>query len=132
MIGQGANGSSWSGRAGLIPNSETALDNAFQEEVVPDSLSSVAARAQTNSTTRSRRCPPPGVTVHVYAGTPAPAKPDAVLPNNWFSTHHDERIALYPMYSPRRRAERRPDRIASLRERYGVTGAQIVAAALST
>jgi hypothetical protein len=30
-----------------------------------------------------------GVTVHVVDDTATPEKPDAVFPNNWFSTHHD-------------------------------------------
>ena len=53
---------------------------------------------------------------------PLPEKPDAVFPNNWFSTHHDGRIALYPMYTPSRRAERRHDLIASLQQHYRVSG----------
>ena len=61
------------------------------------------------------------VKVHVFDDTLAPEKPDAVFPNNWFSTHHDGRIALYPMYTPSRRAERRPDIIASLQQRYRVS-----------
>ncbi|MDN3671209.1 arginine deiminase-related protein [Echinicola jeungdonensis] len=28
--------------------------------------------------------------------TPKPVKPDAVFPNNWFSTHADGRLILYP------------------------------------
>ena len=62
------------------------------------------------------------VTVHVFDDTPLPEKPDAVFPNNWFSTHHDGRIALYPMYTPSRRTERRHDLIASLHEHYRVSG----------
>ena len=62
-----------------------------------------------------------GVTVHVYDDTPNPAKPDAVFPNNWFSTHQDGRIALYPMHPPSRRTERRLDLIADLRKHYRVT-----------
>jgi len=62
-----------------------------------------------------------GVRVEVFDDTPIPAKPDAVFPNNWFSTHEDGRVALYPMYPPSRRNERRLDLIARLRERYRVT-----------
>ena len=32
-------------------------------------------------------------------------RPDSVFPNNWISTHHDGRIALFPMYSALRRRE---------------------------
>ncbi len=41
--------------------------------------------------------------------TASPAKPDAVFPNNWFSTHGDGKLILYPMYSAVRRLERRKD-----------------------
>jgi len=59
--------------------------------------------------------------VHVFEDTPEPEKPDAVFPNNWISTHHDGRVALFPMYSPLRRLERRHDIVEELRNRYRVT-----------
>jgi hypothetical protein len=52
--------------------------------------------------------------VHVYADTPEPPKPDAVFPNNWFSTHADGTVVLYPMLAPSRRRERRLDLIEAL------------------
>ena len=35
--------------------------------------------------------------------------PDSVFPNNWFSTHHDGTVILYPMLSSNRRKERRKE-----------------------
>ena len=61
------------------------------------------------------------VNVHVFEDTAKPEKPDAVFPNNWISTHHDGRIALFPMYSALRRQERRHDIIGELRKHYRVT-----------
>ena len=81
----------------------------------------VAAKAQAEFDRAVEALSEAGVIVHVFADTSPPEKPDAVFPNNWFSTHHDGRIALYPMYTPSRRAERRFDLIARLRERYRVT-----------
>jgi len=43
------------------------------------------------------------------------------FPNNWLSTHHDGRIALFPMYSALRRRERRQDIVEELRKHYRVT-----------
>jgi hypothetical protein len=105
----------------FYPNPETAQDNAFQQEVESGETERISALAQAEfdqavSTLRSA-----GITVHVFKDTPAPVKPDAVFPNNWFSTHADGRIAIYPMYSPSRRAERRPDLIDSLKRDYRVT-----------
>lgn len=50
-----------------------------------------------------------GVKVLVMEDTIEPKKADAIFPNNWFSTHEDGKIILYPMFSPNRRLERRKD-----------------------
>jgi len=55
-----------------------------------------------------------GVNVIVVEDTESPVKTDAVFPNNWFSTHADGKLILYPMYSPNRRLERRKDLIEEL------------------
>jgi hypothetical protein len=55
-----------------------------------------------------------GVSVLVLADTPEPPTPDAVFPNNWFSTHADGTVVLYPMAAERRRQERRPDALLAL------------------
>ncbi len=103
----------------FYPNPETAQDNAFQEEAkVGDDL---AMRALSEFDQAVAALRGPGIKVELFADTPTPEKPDAVFPNNWFSTHHDGRIALYPMYSPSRRRERRLDLIDALRERYKVS-----------
>lgn len=41
--------------------------------------------------------------------SPAPAKPDAIFPNNWFSHHPDGSLVVYPMEAPNRRLERLPN-----------------------
>ena len=105
----------------FFPNPETAQDNAFQQEAGAEPAGVVAARALAEFDEAVRALSAAGVTVHVFEDTPTPVKPDAVFPNNWFTTHHDGRIALYPMYTPSRRAERRADIIESLRENYRVT-----------
>jgi hypothetical protein len=104
----------------FFPNPETALDNAFQAELGAQSAETLSARARAEFDEAVRTLSAAGVTVHVFDDTPAPEKPDAVFPNNWFSTHEDGRIALYPMYTSSRRAERRPDLIAALRKIYAV------------
>ncbi|WP_194776759.1 citrulline utilization hydrolase CtlX [Pararhodonellum marinum] len=55
-----------------------------------------------------------GVEVIVIEDTKEPVKTDAIFPNNWFSTHEDGKVILYPMFSPIRRLERRKDLIESL------------------
>lgn len=55
-----------------------------------------------------------GVNVVVVEDTEEPKKTDAIFPNNWFSTHEDGKVILYPMFSPNRRQERRKDIIEIL------------------
>lgn len=55
-----------------------------------------------------------GVNVLVIEDTDLPVKTDAVFPNNWFSTHSDGKLILYPMFSPNRRLERRKDIVEQL------------------
>jgi hypothetical protein len=105
----------------FYPNPETALDNAFQTEAGTEDAPLISTRARIEFDRAVETLGEAGVRVHIYDDPPVPAKPDAVFPNNWFSTHHDGRVALYPMYSPSRRAERRPDLIDGLREHYRVT-----------
>lgn len=42
--------------------------------------------------------------------------PDAIFPNNWFSTHADGTLVLYPMMAPNRRLERREDFVEVIRQ----------------
>jgi hypothetical protein len=104
----------------FYPNPETAADNAFQARVdcAADTLSTVA-RKEFDAAVQTLRAA--GVNVRVFEDTPKPEKPDAVFPNNWISTHHDGRIALFPMYSALRRRERRHDIVGELRKHYRVT-----------
>src|SRR5215211_5965213 len=103
------------------PNPETAADNAFQQQWSSDDAAELSSAAQSEFDGAVATLREAGVTVHVADDTATPEKPDAVFPNNWFSTHHDGRVALYPMLSAARRRERRPDVIDELRKHYRVT-----------
>ncbi|MEP6822276.1 MAG: arginine deiminase-related protein [Chthoniobacterales bacterium] len=105
----------------FYPNPETAADNAFQKAVTAGELPAVSAAAQVEFDRAVETLRAAEVTVHVVDDTATPEKPDAVFPNNWFSTHHDGRVALFPMYSATRRAERRHDVIEGLREHYRIS-----------
>ena len=45
-----------------------------------------------------------GAVVHVFDHKREHGTPDAVFPNNWFSTDRQGRVTLYPMRHPNRRA----------------------------
>jgi len=98
------------------PNPETAADNAFQR---PATAASVAAQAHAEVTEAAARLEAAGVRVHLF-DSHDPATPDAVFPNNWFSTHAGGHVALYPMYAPNRRRERRGDIVEMLKAQYRV------------
>jgi hypothetical protein len=61
-----------------------------------------------------------GVTVHLFDDTGTHNTSDSTFPNSWFSTHAGGHIALYPMYLPNRRRERRMDVIEMLKANYRV------------
>ena len=104
----------------FYPNPETAIDNAFQRNADRDSDAlTLMARNEFDAAVYTLRAT--GINVHVFEDTTKPEKPDAVFPNNWISTHHDGRLALFPMYSALRRRERRQDIVEELRKQYQVT-----------
>ena len=104
----------------FYPNPETAADNAFQCDAncSSDALT-LMARKEFDAAVQTLRAA--GVNVNVLEDTAEPEKPDAVFPNNWISTHHDGRIAVFPMYSALRRRERRWNIVEELRQHYRVT-----------
>lgn len=102
----------------FTPNTLTAQDNHFQTSAARDVVTvAEAARAEVTRATDALRAA--GVRVHLFEdeGT---ATPDSVFPNNWFSTHSGGHVAVYPMYSPNRRAERRQDVLEMLKHDYRV------------
>src|SRR6266480_1588678 len=104
----------------FYPNPETAADNTFQRDSNGD-LDALTLVARNEFDTALQTLRAAGINVHVFEDTAEPEKPDAVFPNNWISTHHDGRIALFPMYSALRRRERRQHIVQELRKHYRVT-----------
>lgn len=94
-------------------NSETAENNFYQQkdERSADEIRGLARQEFDGFVALLRD---QGVEVIVIEDTDSPVKTDAVFPNNWFSTHPDGKLILYPMYSPNRRLERRKDIIEYL------------------
>ncbi|GAB2446064.1 arginine deiminase-related protein [Nocardioides hungaricus] len=103
----------------FVPNPATIADNLFQPREAIAPTPEIAQRAYDEVARMATQLESAGVTVHLFDDLDGD-RPDSVFPNNWFSTHPDGRVALYPMYSPTRRSERRPDILASLRSRFRV------------
>lgn len=100
-------------------NAADCEDNAFLASPALDG-DALARAAHREVTVMARALRARGVGVHVHEDR-GHATPDSVFPNNWFSTHADGTVVLYPMRAPSRRLERRADIIAGLRRRYAVT-----------
>lgn len=101
-------------------NPETAADNAFQfinSDLVPEVI---AAQARDEFDLAIETLTHEGVKIHVFEDYGEHETPDSVFPNNWFSTHHGGRVAVFPMYSPSRRRERRHDVLEMLKSDYRV------------
>jgi hypothetical protein len=101
-------------------NPETAADNAFQLPGEHADATTVAAQARAEFDEAVARLTAEGVRIHVFDDFGGQETPDSVFPNNWFSTHHGGLVAIYPMYSPSRRRERRADVIDMLKTTYRV------------
>ena len=99
-------------------NQATAADNAFQHPRTTDD--DAAQRAYADATRLADALRAAGVGVSLFEDETG-LSPDSVFPNNWFTTHHDGRVVLCPMYAVNRRAERRDDVVAHLRDQFTVT-----------
>lgn len=101
-------------------NPETATDNAFQRDGGIIDADEIAGRAFAEVTGAAATLEAEGVRVHVFEDRGEKDTPDSVFPNNWFSTHPGGHIAIFPMFSPSRRRERRIDIIEMLKAEYRV------------
>lgn len=102
------------------PNPETATDNAFQRKPLQRTSKEVAQDAYKEVTVVAQRLEAEGVRVHIFEDRGEKETPDSVFPNNWFSTHSGGHVAVFPMFSPSRRRERRYDILEMLKAEYRV------------
>ena len=101
------------------PNTQTASDNAFQREAAALDAATVARAAHDEAGRAVEVLRAAGVRTHVFEDT-GTETPDSVFPNNWFSTHPGGHVAIYPMFAPNRRRERRADIVEMLKAEYRV------------
>jgi len=103
----------------FAPNPQTLADNGFQPSVDGLDESSFAASAYDEVSRAAAALEAAGVTVHLFEDETG-HRPDSVFPNNWISTHSGGHIALFPMFTPNRRTERRGDIVELLKTTYRV------------
>ncbi|TDP60404.1 amidinotransferase [Roseateles toxinivorans] len=102
----------------FCPNPQTAADNSFQRSGSEEPTGLLAKRAYDEVSVAAAALEDAGVIVHLFEDMQANETPDSVFPNNWFSTHAGGHVAIYPMYTPNRRRERRSDVIEMLKAQY--------------
>jgi len=97
-------------------NAETAQDNEFMHSPERGATrSSVRAAALRECSELHVALTEAGVDVNLALNHRADA-PDALFPNNWFSTHSDGTLVLYSMKAESRRKERLPQTIRRLKQ----------------
>jgi len=99
-------------------NEETAESNSFQSKGSDYDIEKVKLQAQEEFDHFVHLLQEKGIDVLVVEDTEFPVKTDAIFPNNWFSTHQDGVLMVYPMFSENRRLEVREDIIDDLAENY--------------
>jgi len=108
-------------------NEQTGGDNAFQHR--PSADENVIEKVLIEFQNMVDNLRSVGINVLVLEKDDHAEKtPDAIFPNNWFSTTHTGDLLIYPMYTENRRQERRIDDLTALLENnhYDVKETQIV------
>jgi hypothetical protein len=104
-------------------NEETAANNLFQS--VPGAeITDIQQRALNEFNQMIVLLESHDINVIVIDDTVEPAKPDAVFPNNWLSTSPAGTVAVFPMFAPNRRIEKREDILQYLAEEFVVKDVQ--------
>jgi hypothetical protein len=104
-------------------NEETAANNYFQSNPGIDKKQlQQKALAEFDNMVQTLR--QHDITVWVIDDTSEPAKPDAIFPNNWLSTSPSGTVAVFPLYAPNRRTEKRDDILDQLAKSFVVKEVQ--------
>lgn len=88
-------------------NEETAKDNLYQKNDHKDGKE-LQDKAVVEFDSLVEKLRAASIEVLIIQDTKEPHTPDSIFPNNWFSTHKDGTLVLYPMYAENRRLERTP------------------------
>ena len=102
-------------------NEQTAADNSFQHQLPGLSFQQVQKKVLKEFDEMVDLLRKHDIEVMVFDDTIAPAKTDAVFPNNWFNTMPDGSVSVFPMYASSRRLEKRDDILKQLTHAFEVT-----------
>lgn len=85
-------------------NPETAIDNAYQNDS-DEAIEDIQAKALIEFDNLVANLRDEGIKVNVIEDNKQPSTPDSIFPNNWFSTHEDGSVIIYPMLAKNRQEE---------------------------
>ena len=85
-------------------NEETAVNNFYQHKNI-ESREEIQKKAEKEFKNLAEKLLLAGIDVNIIEDNLNPATPDSIFPNNWFSSHEEGKVFLYPMYAENRRAE---------------------------
>ncbi len=99
-------------------NPQTAVDNTFQKESsIEDNVQERALREFTSYVSLLRANQ---VEVVMAEDTNLPSTPDSIFPNNWFTTHEDGTLVVYPMTAVNRRNERKKGAVDTIAKNFEI------------
>ncbi len=102
-------------------NTQTAVTNYFQQNENDLMVAGTSEKAEKEFDDLRQKIINAGINVVCLYDTLLPEKPDAVFLNNWFSTHDEGSVFIYPMLTHNRRAEKRPELIDLIKGNFKVT-----------
>ena len=105
-------------------NEETAATNFFQSTGTKTDPRSIQQSALNEFDKMVELLRQHDINVLVIDDTPAPVKPSAIFPNNWFSTSPEGIVSVFPLYAANRRPEKRDDILKMLAEKFVVKDLQ--------
>lgn len=100
-------------------NPETAQNNVFQQRL-PEDPRHLQSKVLQEFDQFVKTLENAGIYIDILEDDPDDQRLDAIYANNWFSTHPNNTLVTYPMFSPIRRKERDPRHINYILKRYEV------------
>ena len=112
--------------SGFRFNEETAVNNHFQIADESQTVAQIQNKAVNEFDSMVSLLHKNGVEVIVIDHDNGAETPDAVFPNNWFSTHQNGDVYLYPMNAINRRLERRLEIFDTIKEKHHLRVSNII------
>jgi len=105
-------------------NPETAKTNVFQNR--PNDEKQTRDRALEEFKTMVKTLQANNIVVNVLNSRSDVITPDAVFPNNWFSSHEEGIVVLYPLLAKNRRLERQEDKLYTVLGLHGIAHPTVI------